>query len=165
MKRTLISAIGFAFLLTWAQPAPTQDLASQLVGVWKWTSQSVKEVATGKISHPYGEKPAGHIVYTKGGHVAFVLAGDNRKAPAGASATDAERINLFNTIAAGSGTYKVEGNTIIVTYEASWNQTWTGITQKRQFEIVGNKLTVTSEPTKNLSGQDIIFVVTYERVE
>jgi hypothetical protein len=72
---------------------------------------------------------------------------------------------LFNTIAAGSGTYKVEGNTIIVTYAASWNQTWTGITQTRQFEIVGNKLTVTSAPTKDLAGQDIVFVVTYERVE
>lgn len=165
MKRILISAIGLAFVLTWAQPAPTQDLASQLVGVWKFTSQSTKELATGKINYPYGEKPTGHIVYTKGGHVAFVLAGDNRKAPAGATATDAERIALFNTIAAGSGTYKVEGNTIIVTYAASWNQTWTGITQKRQFEIVGNKLTATSAPTKNLSGQDIVFVVTYERAE
>lgn len=133
--------------------------------VWKYTSQSTKEVATGKINHPFGEKPTGHIVYTKGGHVVFVLAGDNRKTPAAAVATDAERINLFNTIAAASGTYKVEGNTIIVTYAASWNQTWTGITQKRQFEIVGNKLTVTSAPTKDLAGQDIVFVVTYERVE
>jgi hypothetical protein len=165
MKHTLISAVALAFLLTGTQPAPTQDLASQLVGVWKYTSQSTKEVATGKINHPFGENPTGHIVYTKGGHAVFVLAGDNRKAPAAAVATDAERINLFNTIAAASGTYKVEGNTIIVTYAASWNQTWTGITQKRQFEIVGNKLTVTSAPTKDLAGQDIVFVVTYERVE
>jgi hypothetical protein len=165
MKRTLISAIGLAFLLTWAQPAPAQDLASQLVGVWKFTSQSTKEVATGKMSHPYGEKPTGHAVYTKGGHVAFVLVGDNRRVPAGASTTDAERINLFNTMAAASGTYKVEGNTIIASYAASWNQTWTGITSKRQFEIVGNKLTLTSAPTKDLAGQDIVFVVTYERVE
>jgi hypothetical protein len=59
----------------------------------------------------------------------------------------------------------VEGNITIVTYATSWNQTWTGITQKRQFEIVGNKLTVTSEPTKDRAGQDIVFVVTYERVE
>jgi hypothetical protein len=165
MKHTSISAAALAFLLMGTQPAPTQDLASQLVGVWKYTSQSTKEVATGKINHPFGEKPTGHIVYTKGGHAVFVLAGDNRKAPAAAVATDAERINLFNTIAAASGTYKVEGNTIIVTYAASWNQTWTGITQKRQFEIVGNKLTVTSAPTKDLAGQDIVFVVTYERVE
>jgi len=165
MTRTLISAMGLAFILTWAQPAPAQDLASQLVGVWKFTSQSTKEVATGKMSHPYGEKPTGHVVYTKGGHVAFVLVGDNRKAPAGASTTDAERINLFNTMAAASGTYRVEGNTIIATYAASWNQTWTGISSKRQFEIVGSKLTLTSAPTKDLAGQDIVFVVTYERVE
>jgi Lipocalin-like domain len=165
MKHTLISATGLAFLLSWTQPAPTQDLASQLVGVWMFTSQSTKELATGKINHPFGEKPTGHFVYTKGGHAVFVLAGDNRKAPAGPIATDDERINLFNTMAAASGTYKVEGNTIIATYTASWNQTWTGISQKRQFEIVGNKLTVTSAPTKDLAGQDIVFVVTYERVE
>src|SRR4051794_75094 len=67
----LISAIGLAFLLTWAQPAPAQDLSSQLVGAWKFIRQSTKEVATGKISHPYGETPTSHAVYTKGGHVAF----------------------------------------------------------------------------------------------
>ena len=43
--RTLISAVALAFLLTWAQPAPTRDLASQLIGVWKYTSQSTNEVA------------------------------------------------------------------------------------------------------------------------
>jgi hypothetical protein len=94
MKHTLISATGLAFLLSWTQPAPTQDLASQLVGVWMFTSQSTKELATGKINHPFGEKPTGHFVYTKGGHAVFVLAGDNRKAPAGATATDDERNQL-----------------------------------------------------------------------
>jgi len=126
MKRTLISLAALAFLLTLAQPAPAQDLASQLVGVWKYTSINVKEVATGKISHPLGENPTGHIVYTKGGHVAFLLVGDNRKAPAGTTATDAERISLFNTLGAASGTYKVEGNTILASYTASANQTWSG---------------------------------------
>jgi lipocalin-like protein len=165
MKRALLSGLCLAFLLTWVHPATTEDAASALVGVWKYTDQSIKEVATGKITHPYGEKPTGHVVYTKGGHIVFVLAGDNRKPPASPNATDAERISLFNTIAAASGTYKVEGNTTLVTYEASWNQTWTGTTQKRQFEIKGNTLTVTSAPFKNEAGQDAIFIVTYERVE
>ena len=165
MKHTLISAIGLAFLLTWAQPAPAQDLASQLVGVWKYTSLSVKQVATGKISHPFGENPTGHIVYTKGGHVAFLLVGDNRKVPAGPSATDAERINLFNTMGAASGTYKVEdNNTIIVSYTTSANQIWSGTTQKRHFEIMGNKLTLTTDPVKDLSGAETINAVTCERV-
>jgi hypothetical protein len=165
MTRTLISATAVALLSAWAQPATAQDLASQIVGVWKYTSQGEKEIATGKTTRPFGEKPTGHLIYTKGGHIAFVLAGDNRKAPATANFTDADRVNLFNTIAAASGTYKVEGNTLVVTYEASWNQTWTGTTQKRQAEIAGSKLTLTSAPYKNQEGQDSVFVVTLERVE
>ena len=125
-----------------------------------------KEVETGKVDHPFGKNPTGHIVYTKGGHVVFARAGDNRKAPANPQFTDAERAELFKTMAGASGTYKVEGNTLTVTYGASWNQTWTGVTQKRQIEIVGNKLTVTSAPVKSgATGKDIIFEVTYERVE
>ena len=166
MKRILISAVTVAFALTLAQPVPAQDLASQIVGVWKYTSQSTKDVETGKVDHPYGNNPTGHIVYTKGGHVVFTLVADNRKAPANPQFTDADRVELFKTMAAGSGTYKVEGNTLTVTYGASWVQTWTGVTQKRQIEIVGNKLTVTSAPVKSgTTGKDIIFVVTLERVE
>ena len=165
MKRILISAATAAFALTLVQPVPAQDLASQIVGVWKYTSSSNKEVETGKVDHPYGKNPTGHIVYTKGGHVVFAVAGDNRKAPANSQFTDADRAELFKTMAAASGTYKVEGNTLTVTYGASWNQTWTGVTQKREIEIVGNKLTITSAPVKSGTGKDIIFVVTLERVE
>ena len=96
----------------------------------------------------------------------FLLVGENRKPPASSTITDAERIQLFKTMASASGTYKVEGKDLIQTFSASWNQAWTGTTQKRQFEITGNKLTVTSPPVKSaLTGHDIIFVVTYERVE
>jgi hypothetical protein len=165
MKRTLISATGLALLLTLAQPAAAQDLASLVVGVWNLTSLSEKEVATGKIVHPMGEKPIGHLMYSKGGHLVWIAVADNRKGPAGASFTDAERINLFNTMGAASGTYKVEGNTLLTTYETSWNQRMTDTTQKRQIEIVGNKLTITWPPSKNLAGQEVIYVSTYERVE
>jgi len=82
MKHLLTSAaVATAFSLWLAQPAASQDLASQIVGVWKWTSSTNKEVETGKINHPYGQNPSGQIVYTKGGHVVFALAGDNRKPP------------------------------------------------------------------------------------
>jgi hypothetical protein len=130
MKHSLATAAAVIAVALWlTQPAASQDLASQIVGVWKYTSQNVKEVETGKIDHPYGQNPTGHIVYTKGGHVVFALAGDNRKVPASPALTDAERIALFTTMAGASGTYKVEGNTLTVTYTTSWNQTWTGVTQ------------------------------------
>jgi hypothetical protein len=100
MKHLLASAAAAtAFALWFAQPAASQDLASQIVGVWKWTSSTNKEVET------YGQNPSGQIVYTKGGHVVFSLAGDNRKTPA-SPFTDADRIALFNTPSAASGSIR-----------------------------------------------------------
>ena len=47
MKRALSAAAALALVLTWAQPAASEDLASSIVGVWKNTSFVRKEVATG----------------------------------------------------------------------------------------------------------------------
>ena len=44
-------------------------------------------------------------------------------------------------------------------------QTWTGTTQKRKIAFSGNRLTVTSEPTKLSEGQEVVFEVVFERVE
>ena len=165
MKRALISVLTLALAATLAWPVPAQDLGSQVVGVWKYISVNNKEVATGKIIYPFGETPRGYIVYTKGGRLLFSFVGDNRTKPAGASATDVERVNLFNTLAAGSGTYKVEGNTITVTYDTSWHQLWTGTTHKRNIALAGNRLTLTSAPTKDMAGQEIVFETIVERIE
>jgi len=165
MRRLLVSSAAVAFVSAFALPVSAQDLASQVVGVWKFVSNSNKEVATGKVNRPYGEKPTGYIVYTKGGLTVFSIVGGDRSKPVGASATDAERLSLFSTLAAGSGTYKVEGNKIVITYDSSWHQLWTGTTHKRNISISGNRLTITSDPVKNLAGQDIIFENILERVE
>ena len=91
---------------------------------------------TGKIRHPLGENPTGHIVYTKGGHVGFSLLATTHVS-SGDLCKDAEPITLFSTLGAASGTYRGEGNTILASYTASANQTWSGTTHKRQFEIMG----------------------------
>jgi hypothetical protein len=165
MKHTLISGAALALLLTSAQSVAAQDPATQILGMWKYTNVNYREATTGKITYPYGERPAGHIVYTKGGRFVFSLVGDNRKRPEAAAATDAERLNLFNTLGAGSGIYKVEGKTIHMTYENHSHQLWTGATHKRDILIEGNRLTITSPPSKNLAGQEIVFEVILERVE
>ncbi len=116
MKCTSFFAAS-ALALTFTSPALADDLASQIVGVWRFVSNASKEASTGKVSHHYGEKPVGYVVYTKGGRVIFSLVGDNRQKPAGPSVTDEERIKLFNSLNTGSGTYKLEGNSLVVTYE------------------------------------------------
>ena len=167
MKRTLMSAVALAFLLTLPWPAPAQDLASQLVGVWNLSSYSRKEVATGATQNSsFGEKPTGLFIFTRGGHSTFTLVRTDRKAPASPNPTDAERIELFKTMAFGSGTYKVEGNKVVTHYDTSWHQLWTGTDGSAQAEINGKTLTLTTEPIKSaLDGKEVVVVSTWERVE
>jgi hypothetical protein len=165
MTRTFVSAVAFACLVTLPHSAAAQDAASSIVGVWKWTSVVTKEVATGKTVHPLGEGLIGWQIWTRGGHHMFIATAANRKAPEGASPTDAERIELLKTATFGSGTYRVEGNTVITRYDTSWHQAWTGTERTMTMEINGKTLTLTGGPFKSaLTGLDVVFISTNERV-
>jgi hypothetical protein len=166
MTSTYVSAVALACLLTLPQSAAAQDPASSIVGVWKRTSLITKEVATGKTAHPLGEGPIGYTIYTRGGHFMFVTTAANRNAPAGATPTDAERIELFKTAIFGSGTYRMEGNKVITSYDTSWDHSRTGKERVGTVEITGKTLTVTSSPFKStLTGLDIVGIAIYERAE
>ncbi len=78
------------------------DLASSIVGVWRYVSFIDKEVETGKILKPFGETPSGYIVYTKGGHILFTLIGD-REIPKTPNPSDPERIALFKSSSSCGG--------------------------------------------------------------
>ena len=166
MKRTFVPAITVACLLMLPQSAAAQDPASSLVGVWKFVSLVNKEVTTGKTVHPFGEGPIGYAIFTRGGHTMFVATGAIRKAPAGPSPTDAERIELFKTMSFASGTYRLEGNKLVTRYDTSWHQGWTGTERTGTVEISGKTLTLTGAPFKSsLTGLDIVAISTFERVE
>jgi Lipocalin-like domain len=89
MKRALMSAVVFAFLLMLLEPLAAQDLASSIVGTWKLTSFARKEVATGKTAATYGEHPPGYAYYTKGGHFLVFAVTQDRKKNEKADPTDA----------------------------------------------------------------------------
>lgn len=167
MMRILVCVVALAFAVTVTYPVSAQDLASQIVGVWKLQSQHRKEVATGKTVNTYGEKPTGHLIYTKGGHVSFIVVGDGRKAPASPNATDAEIIGLFKSSSFGSGRYRVEGNKLAIRYETSWHQLWTGSERSGPPPVISGKtLTTTTAPFKSpLDGAEVVVVTTWERVE
>lgn len=166
MKRILMLAVAFACAAGLAPPAPAQDLASQIVGVWKSTGWVRKEVATGKVDKLYGDQPVGHWVFTKGGRTLVLTVAQDRKKPAAPVITDPERVELQKSMFAYSGSYKVEGTKLMVRVEASWNQSWTGTEQVRQIEIAGNKLTIITLPFKSMiDGVEQVVTTTYERVE
>lgn len=165
MTHARITAATLAFLATLPPAAVAEDLTSQIVGMWRYVSVTRTEVASGKVIKPYGENPKGYLVYTKGGLGMFVLVAENRAKPAAAAVTDAEAAALYRTMAAGSATYKVEGKTVIATWDTMSNQASTGTTQKRYFDIVGNTLTIWSDPVKTSDGLEVVLKNTLEKVE
>lgn len=66
----------------------------------------------------------------------FVLEGEGRKPPT----TDEERALLLRSMAAYTGTYRVEGDTFTTTVDVAWDPAWHGTEQVRNFKLEGNRL-------------------------
>jgi hypothetical protein len=146
-----------------AKMAFAQDLASQLVGVWKRTSIVEKELATGATSTP--RNADGPAIFTRGGRFVWVVIAEGRKAPAGPIPTDAERAALWATGSFGTGTYRVEGDKVVLRYDTSSNQLWTGTERRADMKVVGNVLTWTSAPFPSSNGKEVVSIQTFERAE
>ena len=164
MMRGKIAAAAFLILLTFAGPATAEVAASSIVGVWKMISLTTKEVASGKTDQPYGPRPGGYRIFTRGGHVMSLLVSENRKTPAGRYVNNLDRAELFKSLSAWSGTYKLDGNKIVVVADAAWIPSWPG--REYLVEISGNKLTMTTAPFESWrSGQKVVGIAVLERVE
>jgi hypothetical protein len=85
MKRIIMAATALLALLASGEPAPAQELASAIVGTWKLMSFARKELATGNTIRPFGERPSGHLIYTKDGTGAYVIGGGETPEPGGQS--------------------------------------------------------------------------------
>ena len=161
----LVAAAALALLLGSPVVAAAQDVASQMVGVWKRTGNVQKILATGETSKPEGENPSGMLTFSRGGHFMWIYIADGRKSPESLPPTDADRIYLQKTSAFGGGTYKVNGDKVIVVYTASANQAWTGTERAWTVQVSDKVLTITSAPFKAAEGKDVIQTATYERLE
>lgn len=134
-----------------------------LLGTWKLKSHVVT-TARGERSTPYGEDPIGYLSYSADGRMQVIGAAKVRRAPAGSSALDDERVALYDTMFAYAGTYSLEDGKVIHHVEISWNQVWTGTDQTRLFEVSGNTLTLTTRFSDPASGTETDYAVVWEKV-
>ena len=143
------------------------DEPAKLPGVWKMTSWTRHETATGKDGKLLGEHPGGYLIYTKSGHFMWTGFKDQRPKPETAEPTDVERVALFKTMYAYNGTYKVEGGKIVDSVEGAWNEGWVGTTFTiDRYEVSDKTLTMVSAPFKaTMDGAEMVVTTTYERVE
>ena len=98
--------LGFMFVLCLlGQPSFGND-SNKVLGTWKLVSYDTEVQATGKKEPAMGQNPTGYVVFNAEGRVFLVLTGEARK-PAKNSQ---QRADLFSTLVAYTGTYRVEGD-------------------------------------------------------
>jgi hypothetical protein len=129
-------------------------------------SIETKEVQSGKITRPLGDQLAGTFTFTRGGHFSGMVFRSDRKAPAAANATEAERVGLFNSLVAYNGTYRIDGDKLVMKIANSHIQSWNGSDRTLTIEIKDRLLTGRSAPLKAAStGLEVVSENVWERVE
>jgi len=166
MRVATIISITTALLLTLPAMAWGQNLASDIVGVWKVVSIETKEVQSGKVTRPLGDQLTGTFTFTRGGNFSGMVFRTDRKPPVAPNATDAERVALFNSLVAYNGTYQTEGDKLVMKIESSHIQAWNGTERVLAIQISGRRLTGRSAPLKAAStGLEVVAENVWERLE
>ncbi len=137
-----------------------------LLGTWKLKSFVRQDIATGERRPALGEHPDGYLGYASDGRMyAFLVAG-GRVAPASDQPTDAERVQLYNTMLAYAGTYKIYGGKVVHHIDIAWNNARLGTDQVRFFKLDGDTLTLTTERNKSpIDGSEGFGALVFERVK
>jgi len=124
--------------MTAAHPQP-------VVGVWRLLSSEATIVDQGRTEITATERPKGYIILTPWGRMMTVCIGgdgDRKKTPT----SQADFSELWKTMLAYTGKYRVEGDELVTKVDVSWYELWTGTEQRRQFKLEGDKLTIVTKP-------------------
>ena len=166
MRIASVICVTTALVLTLPVAASGQDLAAAIVGVWKVMSIETKEVQSGKVTRPLGDQLTGTFMFTRGGNFSGMVFRTDRKPPVAPNATEAERVALFNSLVAYNGTYRTEGDKLVMKIENSHIQSWNGTERTLTLEISGRRLTGRSAPLKAAStGLEVVAENVWERLE
>jgi Lipocalin-like domain len=137
--------------------------AEQLVGAWKLISCVMEDVDTHEQMLPWGNKPNGLIVVTSAGRWIVVQTAQGSRP----SYTDEERATAFRSMLAYSGSYRAEGQQIVINVDIAWDESWIGTEQLRTFRIEGDKLHIEAAPQRysSFGGRTLRGVLVWQREE
>jgi len=167
MKRSAVAVCCVLFLVSIEAIAQQrQTCTGPQLGTWKLQSYTREDLATGQKTDLFGARPSGYISYGPDCRMYVILIKEGRKAPTTFVPTDAERVDLYSGLIAYAGVYTIEGDKVSHHIDASWNQSWTGTTQVRQFRVDGKSLHIKTMPAKNpLDGRESSSVLVWNKVE
>jgi len=140
------------------------DDRAKILGIWKLISFETEFQATGERIPTLGKNPTGYIIFTPEGRMMTVITGEGRIAPK----TDQDRGDLFKSLFAYTGMYRLEGDKLISKVDVAWNPAWVGTEQVRFFKFDGDRLHVmaswvqsTTRPEKGMARG----IITFERAK
>jgi hypothetical protein len=125
---------------------------SALVGTWRLVSSQATVWGDGDTEVFSTVQPNGYLIVTPWERmmtVSVACEGDRTKKPT----SGVDLSELWKTMMAYTGKYRVEGDAIITTVDVAWNEAWTGTVQRRFYKLEGDKLTIDTEPLPIGSGR------------
>ena len=95
-----------------------------------------------------------------------MLLNSDRKKPAEMVASTSEAEALFRSMAAYAGTYMIKGNQVIHRPDVSWNETWTGSDQIRNYKFDGERLILATAPSPDpFTGKMSVRTLVWEKIK
>src|SRR5271157_2075285 len=133
-----------------AQRDQASSIQQQILGTWKLLSYVREEIPSGAKSDVMGAHPSGYISYGRDGRMIVIIVGSDRKKPVGPVVTPEEAEALIRSMLAYAGTYTVDSDAKTVTHhiDVSWNQSRTGESHVRTYKLDGDRLTLTTQPSR-----------------
>ena len=152
--------------VTLAAKSVLADESERLIGTWKLVEAVSEDLATGDKTNIYKGGPVGFITYGADGRIMVIVVDSGRKKPEGNVATGPEAEALFRTMSAYAGSYMMKSGQIIHHVDASWNETWTGTDQIRNYKFDGDRLSLATAPSPNpFTGKMSVRTLVWEKVK
>jgi len=137
----------------------------EMYGTWRLLSFVRRDVDTGEEEDPYGKAPVGFLSLGRDGRMLALIVRDKRPKPADLTKiTTQEQLELFKSMVAYGGSFKLDGNRFITDVDISWNENWTGSRQPRNFKIEGDRLIISVDPQLGPNGKRVTALATWQRV-
>ena len=141
-------------------------MQDQLIGTWRLVSVTNEDAETGATSDLFGPEPIGYISYGADGRMMVVQVRSDRPKPKGDIASTQEAEALFRSMLSYAGPYSFDGREVTHHVDISWNESFTGSTQKRFVALEGDVLKLsTPQSLDPIDGKLSVRTMTWRRVK
>lgn len=125
-----------------------------ITGAWSLVPMTLKGADGTKVK-PFGDDPAGRILYTKDGYMMTVMSRKDRAfwdTPDPLGGTTIEKAQALESYSTYAGRYTFDGKIVTHHIDLSLLPNWSGAIETRFVDMAGDRLKLTTEPFEIYGG-------------